>query len=146
MSGRHAPSGTDRRRRAGVLFEVMLSVALFGGAAAFTLAAVRSVFANLDQLQRRQEAADLARSSLAELEAGLISLAELRDHSADGWTFDLKTSRSEFGDLVLVELTVKEAQQSENHDPDNAMSCTLRQLMSLREGREAKYEKDELVE
>lgn len=141
-----APLGAGGRRRGAVLFEIMLSVALFGGAAAFTLAAVRSVFTALDQLERRQKAADLARSSLAELEAGLISLAELRDHSVDGWTFDLETRRSEFGDLVLVELTVREDLGGGAQDSEEAMAYTLRQLMPLREAPEEEYEKDELVE
>src|SRR5262245_36044128 len=77
----------DHRRpgcvsRGGVLFEVMLSVALFAGAAAFTLAATRSVSITLERSQKQQQAVDLARTRLAELEAGLITLGDLRGESA----------------------------------------------------------------
>src|SRR5688572_11116620 len=89
----------------GILFELVLAMSLFTGAAAFTLAAVRNVFTTLDQISRRQQAIDLARSKLSELEAGLINLADLRDGTSLGsgsgqaWKFDLKTTRSEFTDL-----------------------------------------------
>lgn len=145
-----------RPRRGGILFEVVLAVALFAGAAAFTLAAVRSVFTGLDQTKRQQEAVDLARSKLAELEAGLINLADLRGGTttaaasssdpgrvrAREWTFDIKTSRTRFTDLSLVELTVRQAAPGEL----NPATCTLRQLMTLRETDAEPYELDELIE
>ena len=154
------------QRRGSILFEVVLAVALFVGAAAYTLAAVRSVFTTLDQTRRRQEAVDLARSKLAELEAGLISLNDLREGGtgasfADGresanrggkpvsggdakWVFDVKVHRSEFTDLTLVELTVREESPVENDS--NAMSFTLRQLMALRQSKTPGYQQDEMLE
>jgi hypothetical protein len=155
------------RRRGGVLFEVMLSVALFVGAAAFVLGATRSVFTTLDRTRLQREALDLARSRLAELEAGLINLADLRGENSDAgsfaeagaprdgdhpdgqsqWTFDLKTSRSEFTGLSLVELTVIEDLGSAIDSSGAApMRVTLRQLMSLREMDEEGFEQDEIME
>jgi hypothetical protein len=121
-----------RPRRGGVLFEVVLSVALFGGAAVFALSAARNTLASLERMRLQQMAIDLAKSKMAELETGLITLADLRD--ADGerekWTFDLHTSRTEFTDLTLVELTVRQNVAETEHE--NPMAFTLRQLVVLR--------------
>ena len=147
------PSGRRRRARVwagGVLFEVMLALALFVGAASFTLAAARSVFSSLDQMRRRQEAIDLARSKLAELQTGLITISDLRGQHVDsvssskgadvdrpsqsagagGWILEAKTTRTVFTGLSLVELTVREDVAP---DVPQAVSFTLRQLMPLRE-------------
>jgi hypothetical protein len=133
------------RPRGGVLFEVMLAVALFGGAAAFTLGAVRSVFNTLDRTRRQHEAVDLARTKLVELEAGFISLAELRDFSTETWALELKTSRTEFPGLTLVELIVREA-GSDSATASDQVSYTLRQLMAFRKGEGPEFEQDELNE
>lgn len=137
------PGGRIRAcRGGGVLFEVVLGIALFGGAAAFALAAVRSVLHTLDVTRRQQEAIDLARSKIAELEAGLISLADLRtgetadvagaSDSGPHWAFDLKSRRTEFAGLTLIELTVREDHAGPSGNP---MSYTLRQLVNLRPGQ-----------
>src|SRR5512145_1515697 len=131
MSRRRAILLVNGRRRGGILFEVMLAVALFGGAAAFTLGAVRSVLTTLDRTRRQQEAVDLARTKLAELEAGFISLAELSADSIEGWALESKSNRSEFANLTLVELTVRE-QAPHGQAPEQAVSFTLRQLVALR--------------
>lgn len=133
---RTANSQAQSRRRGGVLFEVVLSVALFGGAAAFALSAARNTLISLERMRLRQAAIDLARSKMAELEAGLISVAALRD-SADEhgqWSIDLHTSRTEFTDLTLVELTVRQNIDAGEHE--NPMAFTLRQLVTLRGGGE----------
>ncbi len=134
--------------RGAVLFEVMLAVVLFGGAAAFTLAAVRSVFTALESMRLQQEAVDLAKSKMAQLEAGLITLADLRgdagatttDASADApktgheWNFELKTQRTPYTSLTLVELTVRQSGVDAEKPNDAApMSYTLRQLIKTRE-------------
>jgi hypothetical protein len=154
--------------RGGVLFEVVLSIALFAGAAAFALGTVRSAFVKLDQTQRKQQAIDLARSKLAELEAGLISLADLRGGasqqgmltsgesradalkphsgpSATDWAFDVEVHRAPFAELSLVVLTVREtvagldsAESAEN------VSYTLRQLVKLRDIEPNEYASDEI--
>ena len=127
--------------RGAVLFEVLLSVALFGGAAAFTLAAMQSVFDSLDRLRSRQEAIDLASSKLAELEAGLISLADLRSGNAadsdERWVFDLHSRRSEFTRLTLVELTVRQRESGGGAGAATPVSFTLRQLIALRQSDDA---------
>ncbi len=153
-------------RRGALLFEVMLSVTIFVTAGAFALAATRSVADALDRAGRRQVAIDLARSKMAELEAGLISLNELREEwsgaigsrfrSTDvmeaigrppGWTFDVETSRSVFLDLTLVELTVSEtADTAAPPAAAHVASFTLRQLVRLRPEEAEQYEVDPLLE
>ncbi len=141
------------------MLEVMLSIGLFVGAAAFCLGATKSIFVGLERADRRQCAVDLARSRLAELEAGLVAIQALRgewdggvgSHPADDyeqtrpqqrrWTINVETSLSEFSGLTLVELTV-----SEISNPDDAISVTLRQLMSLRDVGVEEYEPDDLFE
>lgn len=136
----------------GVLLEVVLSIALFGGAAGFALAAVQSVFATLERTRLQQEAIDLARSKIAELEAGLITLADIRSGettdsssraagAAGGvaWVFDLKSQRSEFTQLTLVELTVRQA-GSDGAASDTGMRYTLRQLIHLGPNRGGEIE------
>ena len=59
---RRAPS------RGGILLEVLLSLALFVGAAAFALGATRGVIGSLDRARREALAVDLARAKLAELD------------------------------------------------------------------------------
>ncbi|MHC4082971.1 MAG: type IV pilus modification PilV family protein [Planctomycetota bacterium] len=152
-------------RRGAMLLEVMLSVVLFVGAASFCLAATRSLFGTLERIDRRQRAIDLARSKLAELEAGQVTLGELRGEWSGAvgsrlededleieprgpvWEIDVETSQSEFRGLTLVELTVSEI--TEEAGPDDApggVRFTLRQLMALRETDTEAYEADELLE
>src|SRR5689334_1325304 len=69
--------------KGGVLFEVLLAVALFAGAAALALGCVKSVFSALDRTRREQEAVDVARSRMAELESGMITLADLRGQTVE---------------------------------------------------------------
>ena len=154
-------SRRTRTLRGGVLFEVLLSIALFVGAAAFAFSATRNVFSGLDRTYREQQAADLARSKLAELEAGLIGLGDLRgepirsvgsiesyvdDEWRDGaaaprWIVEADTQRTEHTGLTLVEITV-----SETTDSDQAVAYTLRTLMRLRDTRDEEYEEDDLLD
>ena len=157
------PERVARRRRPGaMLFEVMLSLALFVGAGTLCLSVTKSLAEALQRTQLQQEAIDLARSKLAELEAGLTTIGDLRgewsgaigsiepDDDLDGsgrpsrWSFEVNTTRTEFSGLSLVALTV-----SENTGPladSEAFSVTLRQLMTLREIDPEMYESDELLE
>ncbi len=157
-------------RRGGILFEVMLSVALFAGAAAFTLAAVRSVYLTLERSEKQQQAIDLARTRIAELEAGLITLGDLRGESAGAadspslasrdassfdeqtdptrirWRTELRTSRTEFTGLTLVELTVIESISREAETAgENPTRYTLRQLVAVREDEGEAWQEDELI-
>jgi hypothetical protein len=151
--------------RGGVLFEVLLAVALFAGAAALALGCVKSVFSALDRTRREQEAVDIARSRMAELEAGLINLADLRGQSVDTigsytmqgsdaagavnparWAVDVKTQRTEFTGLSLVELTVREDVPPSMADDVDRMTFTLRQLMPLRRDDAEEYQPDEMMD
>lgn len=161
---RHPLASIFIRKRGGVLFEVMLALALFVGAAAFTLAAVQSVTHTLDRTRREQEAVDLARSKMAELEAGLTTAAGLRgesDNVAAGdasasdvdeavapsrWRVDVAVNRSEFTNLSLVELTVIENISPEAEAAgENPMRYTLRQLVALREDAGKAFEDDAIM-
>ena len=149
---RHTPEPPTRHtRRGGILLEVVLAIALFAGAAAFALASVRSVFNTLEQARLLQEAIDLARSKMSELEAGLITLADLRGNDPQQigsfdlrgdwqddefpWQIDVATQRSEFTGLSLVELTV-----IRNDPHEQPTRYTLRQLISLREADTEEFE------
>ncbi len=79
------------KRRGALLLEVLLSIALFAGAAAFALGASRSVFDALDRAKRQQAALDIARSKMAELEAGLITVRDLRSQ----WTGEIGSSQAD---------------------------------------------------
>jgi hypothetical protein len=151
-----------------MLLEVVLSVILFVGAASFCLAATRSLFGALDRIDRRQRAIDLARSKLTELEAGQVTLGELRgewsgavgsrledddlevEPRGPAWEIDVETSRTEFRGLSLVELTVSEmtdeAAPGGSREGGGEVSFTLRQLVALREDDTEAYETDELLE
>jgi hypothetical protein len=156
-------------RRGGVLFEVMLSIALFAAAAAFTLGAVRSVYHTLERSEKRQQAVDLARTRLAELEAGLITLRDLQGDSAGAadspalasrdassfdesaaarprWRLETRTTRTEFTGLTLVELTVIESIPAEAEAAgESAMQYTLRQLVAVREDEGEAWQEDDLT-
>jgi hypothetical protein len=151
-------------RRGGILLEVLLSLALFVGAAAFALGATRGVLGSLDRARRESLAVDLARAKLAELEAGIVTIAELRDDAEgvaqvgsieafgdeadDGgriWEIELNTERTEFTGLMLVELTVREVRDAEADDPSRVISCTLRQLVPVREQDDEGWEADDLM-
>jgi hypothetical protein len=153
-------------RRGAMLLEVMLALALFVGAASFCLAATRSLFSAMERIDRRQRVIDLARSRLAELEAGQVTLGELRGEWAGDvgsrpedddlavevagpvWEIEVETSPSEFPGLTLVELTVREIDEAAAPASDDGVadSFTLRQLMALRETDTEAYEVDEMLE
>jgi hypothetical protein len=136
-------------------------IALFVGAGAFCLSVTRSLFGALDRVQREQLALDLARSKLAEVEAGLISVTDLRgtwsgavgshepaaelepSNPSRTWAIDATTTRSEHPGLSLLELTVTEERADGAVNP---ISVTIRQLVALRELEPEAYEQDELLE
>ncbi len=154
---------SPRRHRGAMLLEVMLAVGLFVGSAAFCLGVTRSLFESLQRADRRHLAVDLARSKLAELEAGLVTLQDLRgewsgavgsrprddlESTAPGpvWEIDVTTSLSEYAGLSLIELTVMEVFHDTGADRDDTVSFTLRRLIALREQDPEAYETDELIE
>ncbi len=149
-------------RRGALLLEVLLAVGLFVGAGTVCLVATRTQNAALLRVQREQEALDLARSKLAELEAGLITVLDLRGDwsgavgslepealGAGGparWSLDVHTGRSEYRGLSLVELTVTEVPQGPRAAAPEPITVTLRQLLPLRRVEERPYEADDLLE
>ncbi len=156
---------TRKPRRGALLLEVLLSIALFAGTAAFTLGAANSVFDALDRAKREQEAIDIARSKMAELQTGMITVRDLRSEwsgdigsfqpevdfdsfdSGLRWTIDVQTSPTEFTGLSLVELTVSEfEEQSLDQGGRAAVSFTLRQLLPLSEEDAQDYQEDEILE
>ncbi|MHC5028867.1 MAG: type IV pilus modification PilV family protein [Planctomycetota bacterium] len=160
MSGR-------RVRRGGVLFEAIVALGIFIAAATFVLRALENVSTAMYRSQLRQEAVDVARSKLAELEAGLVALNDLRSteltsigtfeqpdvDSPPRWMLDVDTERTEWGSLVLVEVTVSEADAGFGPDfADEAapraepITVTLRQLMRLREEDVEDFEADTLLD
>jgi hypothetical protein len=159
MLNRRTPSRPVRR--AGVLLEVMIAIALFVGAGAFALGAMNNTLNAIVYNQRQAMAVDIARSKLAELEAGLITPADLReadgtalgsitprqldDAAAGRWEFDVRTSPSEYGNLSLVELTITEASDDPAVDPESLVSYTIRQLIELRPDDDETYEEDDLL-
>jgi hypothetical protein len=143
------PAKESRTRGGAVLLEVVVSVALFVGAAGVALTAVQSAFNAIERGRRELAAIDIARSKIAELESGQVSLADLRNRpvteigsrelrasdveDAAGFMVSVKTSPTEFSGLTLVELTVRES--ITGPDPSAAEGealFTLRQLVRLR--------------
>lgn len=149
-----------RTPRGAILLETLVALALFVGAASFTLAALTSVTSRLERARRDTAALDLAQSKLAELEAGLVDLADLRDGEAAlrtvgsvefdesgplglQWTLDLETRRTEFTGLVHVRITVREAGAS---NEETAGTGTVESLVRLSEVDEEFYEEDDLLD
>lgn len=117
------------RRRGGLLLETMLSLAIFVAAASMVL----SIFTDGTRALRRAatlgNAADAARSLIAELEAGIRSPGDLRDAIDDlpppwsGLRLETAIERSDFPGLIEVEVRVFEGDESE------VPRFTLRQLV-----------------
>lgn len=130
-------------RRSAVLLELMLAMALFVGAAVFALGSARSVLISIEHNHKRLEAVDLLRSRLAELEAGIISLADLRAGEsvpstvdlATSWAYELRTQRTAYTSLTLVELTIRERHNTQRQTAETGgLEFTLRQLIPLQPG------------
>lgn len=72
-----------RRARGGILLELLIAIAIFVAGAALTLTALQSALDGVRRADLRARAEDLAASRLAELDAGLVSLGDLRDADDD---------------------------------------------------------------
>ncbi len=152
-----------RRPRGAILLEVMLAIGLFVGAAAFCLGVTKRLFWSLERADHRRLAIDLAGSKLAELEAGLITVQDLRGEWSGGvgsrpddedlagavagpsWEIDAVTTRTEYRGLSLIELTITEVPPDGGVE-SHGVSFTLRQLIALREQDPEAYEVDEMLE
>ena len=124
-------------RRGMILLEVLVSLGLFAVAAALILASLRDVTRGLDRDERIAQAADLARSRMSELEAGLVAIGDLRSGSGAAgeagkepvWTrfgVEAQAVRSEFPGISLVEIAVFDSE-----DAGRTRLFTLRQLIGL---------------
>lgn len=127
-------------RRGGVLLEVLLALVLFVSAAMATLGVVDRLIENSYTLEQRRIAADLARSAMAKLEAGLATPETLsgpvRPEEDDGgtaeisdWVLEVQTETSPFPNLTNVSVTAMLAPGGDIENPKS--SFTLRQLVRL---------------
>ena len=103
--------------------ELVVALAIFASTAMLTLSVLNNSYASLERARNEQLAVDLARSKLAELEAGLLSIGDLQDvviervgsidlyesmslDEESNWLIDVQTGPSEFAGLALVEIRV----------------------------------------
>jgi hypothetical protein len=143
--------------RGAILLETLVALAIFTGAGMLTLSVVGNSYSAFDRARLHRLASDLARSKIAELEAGLISVTELASHEIEsvgsiGWTdgasddppwlIDVDTERTEHRDLTLVIVTVYPPASSEWDEPTGV---TLKQLVRLRDRPDESYREDDLV-
>jgi hypothetical protein len=152
-------------RSGAVLFEMVLALALFVAGAAMLSQVQTSVAQSLERARLSTQATDLATKALAELEAGIITLADLRTmrlrterstgrmerrvdvediDQPSPWTLSVRTERSPYSGLTLVEVTVayvegnpaqvaaRNVELGEAAD-GSQVRITIRQLMRLRD-------------
>ena len=108
MDGRPPSSRARVRRGGGVLLELLLAIAMFAAAAAFTTSAMRSAIDGVRRAELRARAFDLAATRLAELDAGLVASGDLGDDRprADGLAVRLEFLPGEGGRLARARATV----------------------------------------
>ncbi len=168
---RSQPETSRLRRRAArpgaLLLEAMLALAIFVMAGSAVLALVSGSRQSMDRVALDRHAADLARSAMAKIEAGVESAQSLngpvKPWSADpegeivfqvggedpskresGWELRIETERSQFTGLTKVSVT---AWKRRGTGDEIAASYTLRQLVRLSgKGADEIGAQDELVE
>lgn len=139
------------RPRGGVLLEVVVAIAIFVGAALAVMACVDRAAGALERTRGLQRAADLARSAMSQLEAGLASVVTLNGpvpvlegtdgpgvpysggaagDGESGWELEVQTEPSEFGSLTKVTITAVRRRQESGAV---VYSYTLTQLVRLGE-------------
>lgn len=151
--------------RGAVLLEMLIAMALFVGAASMLSQLQASINNSLERARLRVEAMDLARKALAELEAGIITVSDLRSlhlrteqstlrqdralstedlANPSPWIASVRTERSPYEGLTLVELTVTHTDRpgeralvrdfgpDEEREADD-VTVTVRQLVRLRD-------------
>lgn len=112
--------------RGSVLLEILLSIALFAGAAVFTLMALRNALAGTQRAAVRMRAVDLAASRMAEIERGIETEADAAPPDPDGLRIAVETEPSAFPGLVLATVRVL-------GPADDAGSGTEREMFALRQ-------------
>lgn len=144
-------------RRAAMLLELMLSLALFAAGALAILGVVRQSISSLDHARQTRRAADIARSAMARIEAGIDDPAAIEGPVAlwDGraaamsafdfnlsddvpapaidantlWELEVSTAPSQFADLS--EVNVRAFRRASQSSDRAIASFTLTQLVRL---------------
>lgn len=150
-------TGLARSGRGAVLLEVLLSLSLFAMAALAILSVVRQSIDRLDDARTRMEAADLAQTAMALIEAGVVQASAINgpvpeegligeDEADSGgidmtpaegpvWVLEIETERSAFEGLTRVSVTAYLEDDSEGEmggvRARGRMSYTLTQLVRL---------------
>jgi hypothetical protein len=147
-------------RRGGVLLEVLLALTLFVGGALAVLRATSQARRSVVEAGTLQRAVDLATTRMAELEAGLISDADLREGggmprpefgafeaapATNRLRIEVATRRSPYAGLTLVELDVLDPDQIAV-DGGARVVFSLRKLVQLRDQPVDEYELDDMLE
>ena len=141
-------------RRGGLLLEVLVSIAIFVAAAAFCVRATSDSIKAMDRTDLQLVAADLARSAMTQLEAGNLSLADLREGRIYGedlddqqlittgrWQVEADTRPSLRPRLTVITLTV-----TQDVETESPVQFVLRELVELREGEAEEWEQDEILD
>jgi hypothetical protein len=156
-----ASQRVNQVRRGAVLLEILIALALITGGGMMILGVLGNAYGSLARARRIEFANDLARSKIAELEAGLISAMELQggvvervgsvdllggigraDLIDETWILDVQTIQSAF--QGLTEVVVHVYLDAPDVVPERPLA-TARQLVELREGPADEYEEDPLL-
>ncbi len=145
-------------RRGGLLLEVMISMALFIGAALVVLRVMSDARTSLQQSAVLQRAVDLAMTRVSELELGLVSLADLRgmgrqergefddlEASVEPLGIRVRTERTQWDGLVLVELDVLDPERIDPTGEDFVVH-SVRTLVRLSEENFDDVEDDSMLD
>jgi hypothetical protein len=140
-------------RRGAMLLEVLVSLAIVVGVAAFSIKAVGDTEQAIDRADRRRRCMDVAASVTAMLDAGLIGVGDLRGRllpKVDGLPLDdgaavpleleATTARTQWSGVILLKLVVSE------QGDDDPVQATLRQIVMLRARRGEELQEDDLFE
>ena len=101
------------------MLETLIALAIFTAAAGYTLLIIRDGSDAIDRAARRVAAIDLASARLAEIEAGIVPLAEAGDagmeglERPDGLQVEIATAPSAYEGLTLVEVLVYDTRAEE---------------------------------
>ena len=134
--------------------EVLVSIAIFVDAVAFCVRATSDSMQAMERTDLQLVAADLARSAMTQLEAGVLSLADLREGRVYGedlddqrlittgqWQVQADTRPSLRPRLTVITLTV-----TQEVDRGSPIQFVLRELIELREGDAGAWEQDEILD
>ncbi|MCA9310790.1 MAG: hypothetical protein KDA21_06265 [Phycisphaerales bacterium] len=153
-------------RRGSILLETTAALAIFAMVGLLVLSALRDGMGNLDRSYDMLQAVDLARSSMAKLEAGIATVEELDgpvplwDGGEDAalpaggpeldgrWTLSVDVADSEFPSLSRVTISVYDGDvaMATLEDESPAAIYTLSQLVRLEDnGASDELPEDELM-